>query len=86
MIGALIGHGLGDLSAFGVAMAFPAIFIFLTVAMWPKHDLKKEIAVIVSLLGAAFAAQIVPVVYCTAIGSIIGILVFCLLSLHKEKV
>lgn len=83
--GAVIGNSLGDLSSYGFAIAFPATFIGLTIAMRPKKDLLLYLPIAVSFAGSALTAVYIDVNYSVGIGAVTGLTSAYYLHVWRER-
>lgn len=72
VVGTLIGTGLGDMTAWGFAMTFPAIFISILGSMWPGVT-KKLVPWGVSALAAGAASLWFGSAVCVAVGTAAGL-------------
>ncbi len=70
-IGAALGSGVGDLSAWGIGMAFPVIFISILASMWPGA--KKCLPWGVSAVAAGLASLVWSSGVSVAVGSLAGL-------------
>ena len=70
--GAALGTGLGDLSDWGMAMAFPAIFIAILTSMWPGFP--KCMPWIVSAAAAGISSLWLSSAWSVLIGSLAGLI------------
>lgn len=83
--GSIMGRILGDLSAWGFAMALPATFIGLAVAMRPKKDLSLYLPVICSFAASGACSVYLDPKYAVGAGAFIGLFAAYLLQVHKDK-
>lgn len=76
-IGAALGSGFGDLSEWGIGMAFPVIFISILASMWPGA--KKCLPWLVSAVAAGLSSLVWSSGVSVAVGSLAGLLAAWLL-------
>jgi 4-azaleucine resistance transporter AzlC len=76
--GAALGSVLGDVEAYGIDMAFPAVFLVILRGMW--RGLRSARPWLVSLLAAAATYLVVPGAWYVAVGALSGILAAYLLA------
>lgn len=83
--GAVIGNLLGDLSHLGFAMALPATFIGLSVAMRPRKDRRDYLPIAMSFIAASASAVYIDAKYSVGFGAIGGLVTAYFLQVYKEK-
>lgn len=76
-IGAAVGSGVGDLTDWGIGMAFPVIFISILASMWPGT--KKCLPWAVSAAAAGLSSLVWSSGVSVAVGSLAGLLAAWLL-------
>lgn len=81
-IGAALGSGFGDLSAWGIGMAFPVIFISILASMWPGA--KKCLPWVVSAVAAGLSSLVWSSGVSVAAGSLAGLLAAWLLIMGES--
>lgn len=70
--GAVIGPAIGDIRAFGVDMALPAVFLAITKGLWRGHRAARPW--LVSLIVAALTYLLVPGAWYVATGAVAGLI------------
>lgn len=79
--GAAVGTGFGDLTAWGMTMAFPAIFIAILMSMWP--GVHKCVPWVLSAVAAGVSSLWLSSAWSVLIGSLVG-LTFTWLSYPED--
>lgn len=69
--GAWLGSDLGDLSHWGVQMAFPATFLSLLAMMWP--GVRKCHPIVISAVAAAVTSLVLPPHWCVLLATLCGL-------------
>ena len=77
-LGALLGPVIGDVSAYGFDMAFPAVFLVLLRGMWQSAHAARPW--LVSLVAAAGTYLLVPGAWYVAAGAVSGVVAAWLLA------
>jgi 4-azaleucine resistance transporter AzlC len=77
-LGALLGPVIGDVSAYGLDMAFPAVFLVLLRGMWKGAQAARPW--LVSLVAAAGTYLLVPGAWYVAAGAVSGVAAAWLLA------
>lgn len=72
-VGALIGSQLGDMNRYGFAMALPATFIGLSVAMRPREQYSRYLPIALSFIAAALTTIYIDRIYAVGAGAIVGL-------------
>ena len=81
-VGAAAGAGLGDMSEWGIGMAFPVIFIAILASMWPGT--KKCLPWAVSAAAAGLSSLVWSSGVSVAVGSLAGLLVAWVLIMMES--
>lgn len=85
LCGSITGRILGDLSQWGFAMALPATFIGLSVAMRPRKDMLLYIPVCCSFALSGLCYLFIDGKYSVALGAFGGLGCAYLVQIYKEK-
>ena len=85
-VGACIGSAFGDLTSWGFAMALPATFIGLSVAMRPRKDKSLYIPIAASFMASALTHLYIDTRYSVGMGALAGLFTtFFLFSYRQQK-
>lgn len=84
-VGALIGTQLGDMNNYGFAMALPATFIGLSVAMRPREQYSRYLPIALSFIAAALTTVYIDRIYAVGAGAVVGLTCAYVQQVCKEK-
>ena len=84
-VGALIGTQLGDMNNYGFAMALPATFIGLSVAMRPREQYSRYLPIALSFIAAALTTVYIDRIYAVGAGAVVDLTCAYVQQVCKEK-